>query len=60
MANERIKETAKEKKVCLWQVAERLNMQDSALSRKMRHELPEQEQAQVMQIITDIAAEREG
>ena len=57
MANEKIKQAAAEKSVKLWQIAERYGMNDSNFSRKLRHELSEEEQQRIIEIINQIAAE---
>lgn len=57
MANELIRREANANGVKLWQIGERLNMQDSNFSRKLRHELPEAERERVLSIIREIAAE---
>lgn len=59
MPNEKIKRAAKEKNVRLWKVAKMLNIQDSALSRKMREELPEEETARILAIIDQLAPEKQ-
>lgn len=51
MANEKIKNIARQKKVRLWEVADELGIQDSALSRKMRKELPQTEADMILEII---------
>ena len=38
---------------------ERLGINDGNFSRRLRHELPEDEQQRILQIINDLAAERE-
>lgn len=58
MANERIKDTCKNKKIKLWEVAEALGIQDSALSRKLRKELPEKETVNILHIIDQLAKEK--
>lgn len=58
--NNAIRQAAKESGVKLWQVAERYGLTDSNFSRKLRHELPEEEQRRIIGTIRDIAAEREG
>jgi len=58
MANEKIRESVRVNKVRFWEIAERMGMQDSALSRKMRRELPEAEQAKILNIVKEIAEER--
>lgn len=39
-----------------WQLAELLNMNEFSLSRKLRHELPEDEQRQIVSLIENHAA----
>ena len=58
MSRQEIKQRAKEKNVRLWEVAEALNMQDSAFSRKLRHELPEAEKTKILAIIDEIHNKR--
>ena len=41
--NKAVRESAKEKRVKLWQVAERFGKSDSAFTRQMRHELSPEE-----------------
>lgn len=55
LANEKIKNHAKSNHVRLWEVAEKLHIQDSAFSRKLRKELPEEEQSAILEIIDIIA-----
>ena len=40
MKNKEIRDYARIKDVRLWQIAEKLNLQDSNFSRLLRHELP--------------------
>ena len=58
MFNTKIRTYAKEKNVYLWQIADELNITDGNFSRKLRRELPEKEQKEVMQIIDRIAGEQ--
>ena len=58
VANERLKGYAKEREVFLWQIAERLSLQDSNFSKKLRRELPEEERDRILAIIDQLAAER--
>lgn len=60
MSNKDIREAAKNRGVCLWQIAERLGMNDGNFSRKLRRELPTQEQEKIMKIINELAKEKEG
>lgn len=60
MANQRIRQAAASNRVKLWEIAERYGVYDSTFSRKLRHELPENEQSHILGIIDNIASEREG
>lgn len=51
MANLAIREAAIRNDIRLWQVADVLGIWDSSLSRKMRHELPEEETQYILNII---------
>lgn len=57
MANERIKAAAKEHGVFLWQIAEKVGVNDGNFSRKLRKELPDEEKARIMAIIDELAKE---
>lgn len=57
MANAIIREEAKERGVKLWQVADAMGIADFTLSRKLRKELPEDEQEKILEVIEKIAAE---
>lgn len=57
-ANADIRIAAKSAGVCLWQIAERIGVNDGNFSRKLRRELPAQEKQEILQIIQDLAAER--
>lgn len=59
MANEIIKANAKRKSIRLWEVAESLEMQDSAFSRKLRKELPQEEKEKILAIIDRLAQEKQ-
>ncbi len=59
-ANMEIRETAKRADVRLWQVAERVGVNDGNFSRKLRRELPADERGKILAIINEIAAERKG
>ena len=58
--NEAIKEYAARKKVLLWQVADRLGVVDTTLSRWLRHPLSKEKQELFLTAVEKIAAEREG
>ena len=60
MENLEIRETAKACGVCLWEVAERVGVNDGNFSRKLRRELPEAERAKILDIVHAIAREKMG
>lgn len=43
-----------------WEAAEALGILETSFSRKLRHELPEDEQNRIIAVIEQIATEREG
>ena len=55
MANEAIREKAKESGVRLWEVAERIGVSDVTLCRQMRRELPEARQQLILRAIDELA-----
>lgn len=55
MQNKEIRAEAKRLHVRLWQISEELGMLDSAFSRKLRHELPEEEKTQILSIIQSLS-----
>lgn len=57
MANQDVRVAAKAAGVKLWQIAEELGIADSAFSRKLRHELPEETRRQVLAIIERLRKE---
>ncbi len=58
MCNGKIRAQAALKGVRLWEVAERLGLKDSNFSRKLRQELPEEEQKRIIKIIDELAMNR--
>lgn len=60
MYNQEIRRKAKEKGVYLWQIAEKLGVCDMTLTRKLRHELPENEKTEILDIIDSISASRKA
>lgn len=60
MKNKDIREVAKQAGVCLWQIAERLGMNDGNFSRKLRRELNQEEREKIMGIIAELEREKEG
>lgn len=58
--NREIKSAAKSAGVYHWEIAEELGIQDSAFSRKLRRELPQDEKEKVLSIIDRLALEKQG
>lgn len=58
MANQKIREKAATLRVKLWEVADAYGLSDGNFSRKLRRELPEDEQQRILSIIEQIARER--
>lgn len=56
LANKTIRDAAKRSGVRLWEVAYSMGITDATLSRKLRRELPADEQAQVLDIIARISS----
>lgn len=46
--------------MCLWQIADRVGVNDGNFSRKLRRELPDQEREKILEIIKELAEERAG
>lgn len=60
MSNKEIREAAKYAGVYLWEIAECWGYNDGNFSRKLRRELPEDEQRRILVIISELAAEKKG
>lgn len=58
MENVKIRDAAKQTGVYLWEIAERFGCNDGNFSRKLRRELPEDEQRRILGIIAELAAEK--
>lgn len=56
--NNDIRVYAKTKGVYLWEVAEKMNILDASLSRKLRRELPQNEKKNIFSIIDNIASQK--
>lgn len=54
MNNLKIRKTAKEKNIKLWQIADKLQMNDGNFSRLLRHELPKEKSDEILHIIEDL------
>ena len=60
MTNVSIRNAAHEAGVHHWEIAEALGISEGSFCRRMRHELPEAEQARILNIINDISAQKEA
>lgn len=58
--NNAVRQAAKEKGVFLWQIADKLGVSEMTLLRRLRHELPQDQQAEVFAAIEKICAEKDG
>lgn len=58
--NKKLRDYAKNKGVKLWQIAERLNINDGNFSRKLRKELSEEEKQKIIEIINTVAKQKRG
>lgn len=58
MVNQEIKMAAVKAGVKLWQIADAIGLSDSNFSRKLRHELPEDDKRRILSVIADL--QREG
>lgn len=58
MTNRDIRDAAREANVFLWQIADRIGVNDGNFSRRLRKELPPDEKEKIMRIIDDLAQER--
>ena len=59
IANMEVRKAAKEAGVCLWQVAEKLGINDGNFSRKLRRELPAEDREKVLNIIRELSQEKQ-
>ena len=59
VSNARIRKAAQEAGVYLWQIAEKLGINDGNFSRKLRRELPVDEQEKIMGIIRELSAKKQ-
>lgn len=60
MNNYDIKETAKKAGIKLWQIADRLGINDGNFSRKLRKELNPEEKQKIFDIIAELQREKKG
>ena len=57
VTNEDIRQAAKAAQVKLWQIAEAVGVNDGNFSRKLRHELPDDEKQRILEIIDRLGKE---
>ena len=60
MNNQEIRKVAREKNVNLWEIADELKISEPTMTRKLRHELAEDEKAKIIALIEKIAERREN
>lgn len=60
MNNQDIKEAAKKARIKLWQIADKLGINDGNFSRKLRKELSQEEKQKIFDIIADLENEQKG
>lgn len=60
MENLILRDAAKAKGVKLWQIAERVGIAEATFSRKLRHDLPVQEQQKILSIIDELTQAGKG
>lgn len=59
MTGTEVKQLAKQNGVCLWQIAEKLRINDGNFSRKLRKPLSEADTKSVLDAVEQLKAERE-
>lgn len=59
LCNQDIRSAAKNNQVCLWEIAEKLNISEPTITRRFRRELPADEKQRVLTIIDEIAAAKQ-
>ena len=57
MKNEQIRKLAQNRGIKLWQIADKFGLSDGNFSRKLRHELTEEEKQKVITIIEELKGE---
>ena len=60
LSNNDIRTAAKQHGVRLWEVAERLNVSEPTITRKLRRELPADEKQRIISLIDEISAEKKN
>ena len=57
MSNKDIRELNKSHKIPLWKIAQYLGISEATMTRKLRHELPQEEKEKIFTIIEELAKE---
>lgn len=57
LKNQEIRQAALKKGVHMWQIAAKLGIHEVTLSRRMRFELPQEEQERILSIIDELGKE---
>ena len=60
MQNLDLRKSAKAAGIPLWRIAEALEISEPTMTRKLRHELPENEKKQLLDLIKQLAEEGEN
>ena len=60
VTNVEIRKAAKERGVKLWEIANRIGVNDGNFSRKLRKELSFDEKNRILAVVDEIAASRDG
>ena len=58
MTNQNIRDYAKNKGVRFWEVADKMNVSEPTITRKLRYELSKEDTQKIMSIIDEIAQTR--
>lgn len=58
--NKDIKVKARKSGVLIWEIADRLGIADTTMSRKLRKELPDSKKQEIFKIIDELAAEKQA
>jgi hypothetical protein len=59
MKNQEIRAFAKSKGIKLWQIADRLQLNDGNFSRLLRHDLPAEKLEEIIEIINELSIPKE-
>jgi len=59
MSNQDLRATARAKNVCLWEIADKLNISEPTMTRKLRRELSAAEKTEILAIIDELSAAKQ-